>query len=912
VTPIGITFNPTSWWMPYNGGPVTGNNSGVYPDAVLQEYYYFGFFNGPANPTIVVSGLNVNKQYDFTFFASSVLAGIGDNGITSYTIGNTTVQLEVQDNLHNTVSIDTVTPAANGTVTITLGKVTSYPPGYLNALVFSNHFNDGTAPATPAGLQATAITHGVGLTWTDVAYNENSYQVYRSQGDTLHYTLLASLPANTSSYSDTVLTGNTLYYYKVNATNTVGSSGYSNQVSITSPDRVPVISAIANVTIYNTQTGQATITAVDDPTDHLTLTASGLPSFATLTDNGNGTGVINIDPTVGLQGTYPVTVTATDMADSSRSASFTINIVDSSLSYVYVNMTTPDNQAPAPWNNLTVGYIPYAGTAYTNLQSQTGVATGITVTLTDAWTGVAETGMKRRNGSDLYPETVSGSSFYATDNNNRRITVTGLNPALGYNFQFFISHNTSQSSLTDFTINGQTVSLNGSQNSNKTVQINGVTPDATGTVVINCQKDPGAVFELISSLVIESYTPGSNTPFSPADLRKQDYSKTGTVSLQWQDRANNETGYEVWRAPHGGTYSKLVSLAANSTTYVDSSLPSNTSYDYIVRAVNDTLYSAFSNSVEGYTYASTVFVFPNRIWAPPYNFPTAPFPWNNLNWVYQSLGTVWNNFNDETGLPTNVGMVQPVEWDEVDPFGASTGNNTGVFPDAAMDQGWLDFVGDSSYVTFTGLDAAMSYDITMFASCTDDQTGNASGVYHINGNAGILNGHLNTTGTLTFFGITPDGNGNISIGVKAYDSSNASFAILGTVVIKGHTPSPGGNSPAPGNATGAIQAGLSTATAALNLPSTTVSDSTKPLSAYPNPFSSYFNLSVPATMGDDILVTVTDVTGRKVYEQEFENLYTGNNVLLIQPNQSLGRGVYFVSVEYVKEGQQKQIKMIKE
>ena len=65
-------------------------------------------------------------------------------------------------------------------------------------------------------------------------------------------------------------------------------------------------------------------------------------------------------------------------------------------------------------------------------------------------------------------------------------------------------------------------------------------------------------------------------------------------------------------------------------------------------------------------------------------------------------------------------------------------------------------------------------------------------------------------------------------------------------------------------------------------------------------------------MGDDILVTVTDVTGRKVYEQEFENLYTGNNVLLIQPNQSLGRGVYFVNVEYVKEGQQKQIKMIKE
>src|SRR6185437_3263980 len=36
TTTVGMTFTPTSWWMPYgNGGTNTGNNSGVYPDAVL-------------------------------------------------------------------------------------------------------------------------------------------------------------------------------------------------------------------------------------------------------------------------------------------------------------------------------------------------------------------------------------------------------------------------------------------------------------------------------------------------------------------------------------------------------------------------------------------------------------------------------------------------------------------------------------------------------------------------------------------------------------------------------------------------------------------------------------------------------------------------------------------------------------
>ncbi|MBN8850254.1 MAG: PKD domain-containing protein, partial [Sphingobacteriales bacterium] len=139
------------------------------------------------------------------------------------------------------------------------------------------------------------------------------------------------------------------------------------------------------------------------------------------------------------------------------------------------------------------------------------------------------------------------------------------------------------------------------------------------------------------------------------------------------------------------------------------------------------------------------------------------------------------------GLPTNVGMLQPTEWDEVDPFGATTGNNSGIYPDLAMSQGWLDFPGSSSYVTITGLDVSKLYDITVFASCTDAPTGNASGRYTINGQTGILNAHYNTSGTLTFFNMAPDAFGNVNIGLTTYDSSNTSFAILGNLAIKGHT-----------------------------------------------------------------------------------------------------------------------------
>jgi len=882
----------------------------VYPDVVLQEFYYFGFFDGPATASFTISGLDTTKTYDMNVFASSVLPGPPDNGITSYTIGSNTQQLSVQGNTQNTANFSMVKPASDGTITVNMAKVTSYPPGYLNAFVIANHFDDGTAPAAATGLTAALAAKGVGLTWSDHAYNETSYQVFRSAADTLHFTQIATLAANTASFNDTTTNSGILYYYRVNASNAVGTSGYSNIASITSANRIPVVNPVATVIANNNQTTTVNITTTDDPTAHLTLTASNLPSFATFVDNGNGTGTLTITPPAGSQGVFPnVTVTATDMSDSSGSTSFTISVFYPNVNYTYVDITTPNYQSPAPWNNLTAGYIPYAGTAFPNLKDQSGNSTGMTITLTDAWSFVAETGMKRRNGSDVFPESVLAGSFYATDNNVHRITISGLDPTKAYNFLFFASHFVSESTLTNFTANGQTVSLDGSQNSNKTVQLNGITPDGSGNVVISCQKASAAKFAMLSALVIETYTPGSATPMAPADLRVLDFRKTGTVPLQWQDRASNETGYEVWRAPHGGSYSLLKSLPANSTNYTDSALGADVAYDYVVRATGASGNSGFSNPVLGYTYANSVYIFLNRTWAPPYNFPTAPTPFNNTDWTYQSLNTVWSNFKDENGQPTNVGLFQPTEWDEVDPFGASTGNNSGIYPDLAMSQGWLDFPGSVSYVTITGLDVSKLYDLTVFASCTDDPSNNASGMYTINGQTGILNAHYNTSGTLTFFNVAPDAFGNASIWLKTYDSAGASFAILGNIAVKGHTPAVGSASTAPSSS---IVSNVVSATAN-NLALTTTSNTAneKPLQAFPNPFNDFFNLNVPAQSGDNVLVILTDVSGKTVYSQRFENLFDGNNLLRIQPNTALPTGAYYVKVIYTNRSEQKVIQLLK-
>jgi hypothetical protein len=232
-----------------------------------------------------------------------------------------------------------------------------------------------------------------------------------------------------------------------------------------------------------------------------------------------------------------------------------------------------------------------------------------------------------------------------------------------------------------------------------------------------------------------------------------------------------------------------------------------------------------------------------------------------------------------------------------------------------MGQGWLDFIGDSSYALLTGLDVAKSYDITLFGSCTDANTGNESSRYSVTGGnglqSGILDAQLNTSGTLTFFGVKPNPNGQIWIGLAAYDSSNSAFAVLSDIVIKGYTPSTNSLTQPPAEGTQQMATGL-TGTASVFAPATQDSLIVKPLTAYPNPFHQSFNLMVPATAGDNIVVTIRDAGGKFISGQRFDNLYQGDNVIQILPGQTLAKGLYFVTVLYLNENKLQVIKMLRE
>ena len=119
----------------------------------------------------------------------------------------------------------------------------SYRVRAYNAAGDSGYSNTATAvtqaapalPAAPSNLAATAVSKSqINLTWTDNATNETGFHIERCKGSTCtNFAQIATVGANVTSYSNTGLTANTTYRYRVCAYNASGKSGYSNIATAT-------------------------------------------------------------------------------------------------------------------------------------------------------------------------------------------------------------------------------------------------------------------------------------------------------------------------------------------------------------------------------------------------------------------------------------------------------------------------------------------------------------------------------------------------------------------------------------------------------------------------------------------------------------------------------------------------------
>jgi len=106
--------------------------------------------------------------------------------------------------------------------------------------------NAATRPVNPSALTATATKTSIELKWVDNSTNETSFQIERALGG-VNFSVIATLPANTTSYSDKNLDFG-VYFYRIRAINSAGASGYSEIASAYSPVPDPRPATPSNLT----------------------------------------------------------------------------------------------------------------------------------------------------------------------------------------------------------------------------------------------------------------------------------------------------------------------------------------------------------------------------------------------------------------------------------------------------------------------------------------------------------------------------------------------------------------------------------------------------------------------------------------------------------------------------------------
>lgn len=113
-----------------------------------------------------------------------------------------------------------------------IDKVADYAERFFNKITYA--LPGSTPPNAPSGLGvAVAGSSQLNLSWIDNSTDETNFRIERAPGQGAVFVEIDTTVADITSYSDSGLTANTEYCYRVRASNSDGNSAYTSQVCAT-------------------------------------------------------------------------------------------------------------------------------------------------------------------------------------------------------------------------------------------------------------------------------------------------------------------------------------------------------------------------------------------------------------------------------------------------------------------------------------------------------------------------------------------------------------------------------------------------------------------------------------------------------------------------------------------------------
>jgi len=354
-------------------------------------------------------------------------------------------------------------------------------------------------PAAPNTLVVTAVgPRQINMTWKDNSTTEQGFVVERTIAGTgsSNYQAVATLAANSTSFSDTTVSPGTTYGYRIRAFNSIGSSQSSSQFATTPSDTALAPAAPSDLTIVSMSGTFATISWADNSSNEekfLIQRGWNQTAFTTIKEVPAGT------------------------------TSTTIYLASAAVQDIRVIARNAAGGNSAPSNMITIATKPEAP-VYVNAQAASSTAIDVFWDSIDS----CQFHVERLNSATGQWDRI------ASDVLSLSYRDSGLTPGTAYSYRVLA------------------VAANSAG-------------DSAPSDVVTATTAPAAV----TGLAVTGATSSS-------------------ISLRWDDAAG-EAGYVVERSVDGVTWTQLVLLHADTTTYTNTGLASGQTFFYRV--------TGFSNGI---------------------------------------------------------------------------------------------------------------------------------------------------------------------------------------------------------------------------------------------------------------------------------------------------------------------------
>lgn len=453
---------------------------------------------------------------------------------------------------------------------------------------FSNTANAvtfGLPPAAPSSLDAAAVAPGqIDLFWTDNAGNENGFVIERSPNGVNSWVEIASVADNATSYQDTGLAPGTTFFYRVAAYNTNGNSAFSNTSSAATPEVPP--------------TG---------PTNLLAMAVSASQIDLSWQDNSANEAGFKVERSAdGYEPWTEITVlpsNSSNFSDTPLSPGTTVYY--RAYSFNSAGSSGPSNTAVATTeeqpqfiDQAAVQEAAMAGSA-----SGSFVDTRVNDSVTEILTEQTSGGRPQKRYSFLEHKWM----FQVQAGTSITLFANVWAPVSTEGDTFVFSYSTDDENYIDMF----TVSADSDDN---IYQLYPLPAHFSGTVYIRVTDtlrsagnyDRDTLY--LDHLFIRTDNEQGSLPPGPSGLTV-DHVTSSSITINWQDNADNEFGFLVERSPDGLNWEQAGTTGPDAVAFTDGGLPPGETFFYRVQAFNSAGVSAYSGTIgAGTTQADSLHI----------------------------------------------------------------------------------------------------------------------------------------------------------------------------------------------------------------------------------------------------------------------------------------------------------------